>query len=88
MLAVSGHGAVRVVTADQLSIETSNGQRLSALALDRIGSRLTLALPDGTPVSLSMPSDCSLDDEQEGLDFSRQLWVVNRTDTPSAKTSI
>ena len=77
MLVVSADRIVRVMTADQLSIETPGGNRLRAVVLDRTGERLTLGLPDGTPVRLSMRSDCSHDDTQAGLDFSRQLWVVN-----------
>lgn len=77
MLVVSDHRVVRVVTADQLSIETPSGNRLSAVVADRTGEKLVLALPDGTPVQLSLQSDCSLDEVQAGLDFSRQLWVVN-----------
>ena len=77
MAVVSDDRVVRVVTADQLSIDTSNGNRLSAVVADRIGERLVLALPDGTPVRLPLGSDGSLDDAPAGSDLSRQLWVVN-----------
>ena len=77
VLVVSDDRAVRVVTADQLWIETPNGQRLSTVVLDRTGERLTLSLPDGATVHMSMSSDHSLDEPQAGLEFSRQVWVVN-----------
>jgi hypothetical protein len=77
MLVVSADRDVRVITADQLSIETPEGGRLNAVVIDRTGEKLTLGLPDGTPVRLSMRSNSSDDPTQVGLDFSRQLWVVN-----------
>lgn len=77
VLVVSGDKSVRVVTADQLWIETPNGQRLSTVVLDRTGENLTLSMPDGASVFMSMSSDHSLERAQEGLEFSRQVWVVN-----------
>lgn len=72
----SDHQVVRVLTADQLSIETPAGQRLAALVLDRTGDRLTLSLFDGASISLSIIADSSLSKQPE-KEFSGQLWIVN-----------
>lgn len=73
----SPHRVVRVVTADQMSIEMPGGNRLSAQVLDRTGSDLTLALPDGKAVKLSMLSDDSVGEPEPGHEFSQQSWIVN-----------
>jgi hypothetical protein len=75
---VSQHHVVRVITADTLSIETPNGQRLSAVVLDRTESGIKLILKDGTPVSLGMLVDESLLPPGESpAVFSRQVWLAN-----------
>ena len=73
----SPHQVVRVLTADQLSIETPRGDRLSALVLDRTAEHMTLSLTDGNSVDLSMVSDESLIAPKVGATFSSQTWEVN-----------
>lgn len=68
---------VRVITADQLSIETTSGNRLTGTVLDRTGADLTLAMPESAPLHLSILSDNSLVASAEDAEFSRQLWLVH-----------
>lgn len=75
---LSQHHVVRVLTADTLSIETPNGQRLSAVVLDRTEGDIRLVLEDGTPVSLGILVDESLLPPGGNNDvFSRQVWVAH-----------
>lgn len=74
---LSHHHVVRVVTSDTLLIQTPDGQRVSALVLDRTGGRLRLALPDGQMVSLALLSDDSLQAPDQGTVFSQQKWLTN-----------
>ena len=76
VLVLSNDKVVRVVTADQIWIETPNGQRLRTVVLDRTGDSLTLSMPDGASVQMSIRSDHSLDEPQQTLEFSRQAWIV------------
>jgi hypothetical protein len=71
------HRVVRVVTADQMSIEGPDGERMSAQVLDRTGDHITLVLADGTLKSLSMHADDSLARHRSDEVFSQQHWVVN-----------
>lgn len=77
VLVRSEHRVVRVITADQLSIETSDGATLGALVLDRTAGQMRLSLLDGEPMRLSILSDASLEQRQPGAEFSQQIWVVN-----------
>ena len=77
LLVVSDHQVVRVVTADQVLIETPAGERANAIVLDRTGELLSLALPDGRLVHLSMTDDQSLSPQVGRLPFSKQLWTIN-----------
>lgn len=74
---LSHHHVVRVVTSDTLLIQTPDGQRVSALVLDRTTGRLRLALPDGQIVSLALLSDDSLQAPDQGAVFSQQKWLTN-----------
>lgn len=74
---LSHHNVVRVVTSDTLLIQTPDGQRVSALVLDRTTGRLRLALPDGQMVSLALLSDDSLQTPEQGAVFSQQKWLTN-----------
>lgn len=75
---LSRHSVVRVLTADTLSIEMPNGQRLSAIVLDRTAGAIRLVLKDGTPVSLGIIVDESLLPPGENPEvFSRQVWLTN-----------
>jgi hypothetical protein len=74
----SPHRVVRVVTADQLAIDTPDRSRLTAVVAQRDGPLLTLSLPDGTPVRLTIMADNSLSPPPApALPFSQQEWVVN-----------
>jgi hypothetical protein len=77
VLVLSSHRVVRVLTADQLSIQTPSGDRVSAVVLDRTGAQMRLSFAEGDPISLSMISDESLERRQVGEEFSRQVWIVN-----------
>lgn len=72
---LSHHNVVRVLSADTLMIEGQDGQRLSALVLDRTGSRLNIVLPDGQHRTLSLQLDQALREPGEGTILSRQVWV-------------
>ena len=74
---LSHHHLVRVVTSDTLLIQTPDGQRVSALVLDRTAGRLRPALPDGQMVSLALLSDDSLQTPEPGAVFSQQKWLTN-----------
>jgi len=74
----SPHQAVRVIAADQVSIETPTGGRIGAQVVDRSAGNLTLVLSDGQVARLSMLTDDSiLDLWQPGEMFSQQRWIVN-----------
>jgi hypothetical protein len=71
----SPHHVVRMVTADQLSIETRNGQRLAALVLDRTGGQMTLSMLDGRAADLEIATDDSV---VPGIRPSSQAWRIDR----------
>jgi hypothetical protein len=74
---LSQHDVVRLAAADTLAIETSNGQCLSAVVLDRTEVRIGLDLGDGARVLLSMLVDESLLPPGENrLAFARQVWLA------------
>lgn len=74
----SPHQVVRVVTADQLSIELrGRGTRVAAIVLDRTGKQMTLSLLDGRSANLQITSDHSLEKEEAQTEFSSQEWRVN-----------
>ncbi len=76
VLITGGHLPVRVMTADQLTIEMPGDRRLMAVVVDRTGERLTLALGDGTLLSLHMAPDSGFAHFQLSEGFSRQSWMV------------
>lgn len=72
---LSQHHVVRLVTADTLAIDTTNGKCLSAVVLDRSDVGVRLDLGDGEHVVLGMLVDESLLPPGENrLAFSRQVW--------------
>lgn len=71
----SPHHVVRVVTGDTLMIEAPDGQRLSALVLDRTGSAISLVLPNGQHKALRLHLDEALHGPRAGSVFSHQVWV-------------
>jgi hypothetical protein len=77
ILVISPHETVRIVTADRLSIETPDRNRISALVIDRTCDHLTLSMPDGRPLCLSNHAVDDSVDNASGTPFSRQLWIVN-----------
>jgi hypothetical protein len=75
---LSQHHVVRVVTADTLSIEAPDGQRFSAVVLDRTEGDIRLILDDGSSVALVMLLDESLLPPGENpAVFSRQVWLAH-----------
>lgn len=77
ILVISLHEEVRIVTADRLSIETPDHNRVSALVLDRTRDHLTLCLSDGQALCLSNHPVNDSSAEANATSFSRQLWIVN-----------
>jgi hypothetical protein len=77
ILITGGHMAVRVLTADQMTIEMPGDRRLMAVVVDRTGERLTLALGDGEIVRLHLASDAGFAQFQLSEGFSRQSWTVD-----------
>lgn len=77
ILVISPHEQVRIVTADRLSIETPDRNRLSALVIDRTRDHLTLCLADGRPIRLSNHPSSDGSGGENGTSFSRETWVVN-----------
>jgi hypothetical protein len=74
---LSRHRVVRVVTADTLSIETPDGQRFSAVVVDRTAGNIRLVVDNGSPVSLGIQLDESLHAPSENAEvFSRQVWMA------------
>jgi hypothetical protein len=72
---LSDHHVVRVLTADTLMIERPDGQRFSAVVLDRTGTKIELFLPDGRLETLELELDEALHEPKEGAIFSHQTWV-------------
>jgi hypothetical protein len=74
----SPHQVVRMVTADQLSIETSGGNgRVAAIVLDRTGGQMTVSFLNGRSANLQITSDHSLEREDAQTEFSSQEWRVS-----------
>jgi hypothetical protein len=87
VVAQSDHRVLRILTADQISIEASDGQRVPAVVVNRAEGRLMLALPDGTIVRLTLVSDLSHSGPQGTGFFSEQSWTVNARDpTPAVRS--
>jgi len=75
---LSDHMVVRLITSDTLSIERPDGQRFSALILDRTAASISLVLEDGRQVSLRLWLDETLNPGPDpDAPFSRQKWVTN-----------
>lgn len=70
----SHHHVVRVMTADTIMIQTPDGQRFSALVLDRTGPRIQLTLTDGRRSSLELLVDEAFRPQEAGAVFSSQTW--------------
>lgn len=74
---LSQHQVVRLARADTLTIDTTNGQCLSAVVLDHSDVGVRLDLGDGERVFLTMLVDESLLPPGENrLAFSRQVWLA------------
>lgn len=74
---LSHHHVVRVLTSDTLLIESADGQRFTAMVLDRTADRIELVLPDGRCVTLKLLVDASLQPTEAGSVFSHQKWVTH-----------
>jgi hypothetical protein len=67
--------AVRLATADQLSIHTTEGTEIAAIVLNKSGARMRLSLFDGRYAHLALiVGDAALSQ----ADLSRQKWRVVR----------
>ena len=77
ILVTGGHERIRIQTADQISIEMPDRNRLSAIVVERIGERVLLAIGDAAFVRLRVaPEVGSFDDFKLSDGFSRQGWIV------------
>jgi hypothetical protein len=72
----SDHRVLRLVTADELSVEDQSGQRETAVIVNREMDALTLGLRDGSIVRLNLSSDLSLPAVASSASFSEQSWTV------------
>jgi hypothetical protein len=78
IIVFSDHRPVRVIVADTLSIQSPDGQRSSAVVIEREGETIGLAAQDGTVCSLRLSLDQSFPSPEDHLDvFSRQTWIVH-----------
>jgi hypothetical protein len=77
ILITGGHMAVRILTADRLTIEMPDEGRLMAVVIDRTGEQLTLALGDSEIVRLHVASGDGFAQFQLSEGFSRQSWAVD-----------
>lgn len=72
---LSDHDRVRVKTADQMWIETLDGQRTVVLVMDRSGKRMALSASDGASYQMSaLVGPSTLD---PGEPFSQEVWLVH-----------
>jgi hypothetical protein len=72
---LSDHHRVRVRTADQMWIESPDGQRIVALVTDRSGDRMKLSAPGGASYGMSALPDAP--EAAARAPFSHELWLVN-----------
>ena len=85
----SEHSVVRIQTADQMTIETSGGDRLMAVVIEREGGRLIVGLPDGRTVRMIIVADHALEVPEPTKPFSSQSWKVvagGRGDEPAGRS--
>lgn len=74
---LSQHQVVRLARADTLTIDTTNGQSISAVVLNPSDVGVRLDLGDGERVFLAMLVDEGLLPPGENrLAFSRQVWLA------------
>ena len=78
VLITGGHDQVRLRTADQITIEMPDHNRLTAIVVDRSDARLLVAIGDGPLVTLAA-SDVSVafNDFKLSDGFSREGWTVH-----------
>jgi hypothetical protein len=72
---LSDHNRVRVVTADQMWIESPDGQRIVTLVMDRSGGQMLLGAYDGTSYQMTALSEPI--DADTGQPFSHEVWLIN-----------
>jgi hypothetical protein len=72
---LSDHDRVRVKTADQMWIESPDGQRTVVLVIDRSGKRMVLSAYDGASYQMSaLVGPTTVD---PGKPYSHEVWLVN-----------
>lgn len=77
VLVTGGHQTVRLQSGDKLSIETPDGNRLSAVIVDRTDGRLLLAVGDGPLIRLRASNEGDFFSGFKLSDgFSRESWMV------------
>jgi len=78
VLVTGGHEAVTLRTADRITIELPDNQRLTAVVVDRSGEQLLLAVGEGPLFHLDASADPggAFSGFKLSDGFSRQGWVV------------
>jgi hypothetical protein len=72
---LSDHDQVRVMTADQMWIESPDGQRMVTLVMDRDGERMKLSAYNGE--SYQMSALVGPTPANRAGPFSHEVWLVN-----------
>jgi hypothetical protein len=77
VLVTGGRGAVRLQTADHISIEMTDNNRMSAVVVDCSVDRLLLAVGGGPLVRLNLSNNLDVFADLKLFDgFSRKGWSV------------
>jgi hypothetical protein len=77
LLVTGGHEPVRLQTADQITIETPDHNRLTAVVVDRSHARLLVAVGDGPLIRFGSSDDVTdFKDFKLSDGFSRESWAV------------
>lgn len=78
ILVIASHAdPLRIIRADQVSIELPDGQRAVGLVVDRGEGTLGLALSGGSIVNLTVRSSLLAPSYANGGGYSEEAWVVN-----------
>ena len=77
IIVTGGTEPVRLMTGDQVVIESSATSRVSGVIVDRTGEALVLGFAEGRILRLHMVSDANLAAFKLSDGFSRQSWAVD-----------
>jgi len=77
IIVTGGTEPVRLMTGDQMVIESSATRRVSGVIIDRTAEALVLGFADGRILRLHMVSDANLAEFKLSDGFSRQSWAID-----------